>query len=88
LIFENPGTTIRKKSDSDYWILQFWENPKGKAFLRGKRLSWRVDRKIIKKMERFPECSLFKYRQCEEKVNRVGYKRRSGLRYNNSKIKT
>ncbi len=47
-----------------------------------------VEKEMVKKMEGFSEYSLFKYRQCEEKVNRVRDERMSGLQYNNSKIKT
>ncbi len=46
-----------------------------------------VKKEIVKKMEGFSERSLFKYRQCEEKVNRVRNERMSGLQYNNSKVK-
>ncbi len=47
-----------------------------------------LEKGMARNLERFPECSLFKYRQCEEKVNRVGNKRGSGLPYSTSKIKT
>jgi len=27
-----------------------------------------IEKEIVKRMEKFPKCSLFKYRQCVEKV--------------------
>jgi len=80
---------MRKRPDFGCWILQFWKDSKQESSFPGKRSYWRINKKeIVKKMEKFFKYPLFKYRQCKEKVNRVGNKRRSGLRYNNSRIKT
>jgi len=45
LIFENPGTTVRKGPGFDYWVLQFWKDSKEESSLSRKRSSWRINRK-------------------------------------------
>jgi len=61
LIFENLGTIVRKRPGFEYWILQFWKDSKEESSLPRKGLPGEsIEKEIVKRMEKFPKCSLFK----------------------------